>query len=628
MHLRDVSLGTKLFGPALIGIVILLMVVAAVAWAGWRISVSLSHGERVHHVVSLLHDARLTERDYLQYYAERHIAEHQRNCLAIVDGIETIAADSAAIQVSLNDYRQAFAGMVTAHHQLEECSANMDAINQRTLAMVDELSRNIIKRQSSLQMEGEDLNADEVGLQVAARDITGVGLRLAGLLKDFRLSGDEARLDEFATLLAGPGTIASNAIVGFASTKRTADMWKAQAAPIATQLASCSVVPDQARTANRAALRARSDLEKAGVGMDALAKQVLERTQQEVVESRNNAILSIVVIVVVAMVVLLALSAVLMRAIVRPLRETSAMAKAISQGDLTRSVVVHCRDETGMLSESLNEMVGMLRKMIGGISQNAQGIAGAAEELAVVSKQLTGNAETAAGQAGMGAVAVAKVSTNISTFAAGIEEMGASVSEIAKNAGLAATVAHEGVTVVGEANTAMTRLGVSSSEISDIVKVIANIAAQTNLLALNATIEAARAGDAGRGFAVVASEVKDLARRTAEATSDIGKRVAGIQGDSHAAQEALRRITDIVGKINDFNQSIASAVEEQSATTKELAGNVGQVAQAGTDIAKNVTSVADAAKEASTGASVTLNAATDLARLAADLRLAVARFTV
>jgi len=206
--------------------------------------------------------------------------------------------------------------------------------------------------------------------------------------------------------------------------------------------------------------------------------------------------------------------------------------------------------------------------------------------------------------------------------------MGARVGEIAKSAGQAASVAQEGVAVADQANGAMIRLGASSSEIGDIVKVISGIAGQTNLLALNATIEAARAGDAGRGFAVVASEVKDLARKTTEATGDISKRVAGIQGDSKAAQAALARITEIVGKINDLQQAIASAVEEQSATNKELADNIGQVAQAGTEIAKNVNLVAGAAKEAATGAGETLRAAKELTKLAADLRQAVARFHI
>lgn len=314
------------------------------------------------------------------------------------------------------------------------------------------------------------------------------------------------------------------------------------------------------------------------------------------------------------------------RGITRPVKAVCATLAQVADGDLTAHSSVSQRDEIGVMAEALNTTVIGLRATVGGITQSAQGIAGAAEELSAVSRQMTGNAETTAGQAGSAAAAATEIAQSIGTFASGVEEMGASVGEIAKNAGQAATVAKEGVAISEAANGTMARLGVSSSEIGEIVKLITDISEQTNLLALNATIEAARAGDAGSGFAVVASEVKELARKTSLATQDIARKVGGIQNDSKAAREALGRIREIVGRISDLQQSIASAVEEQSATTKEFAGNISQVSQASASIAGSATAVADAAKEASSGAADTLKAAQELARLAEGLRQAMARF--
>jgi methyl-accepting chemotaxis protein len=113
----------------------------------------------------------------------------------------------------------------------------------------------------------------------------------------------------------------------------------------------------------------------------------------------------------------------------------------------------------------------------------------------------------------------------------------------------------------------------------NVIKVITSIAQQTNLLALNATIEAARAGEAGKGFAVVANEVKELAKQTAKATEDISRKIEAIQGDTKGAVEAIAQIGKIINQINDIQNTIASAVEEQTATTSEISRNVAEAAR-------------------------------------------------
>ena len=139
--------------------------------------------------------------------------------------------------------------------------------------------------------------------------------------------------------------------------------------------------------------------------------------------------------------------------------------------------------------------------------------------------------------------------------------------------------------VVESTNVSVAQLGSSSEEIGNVVKVITSIAEQTNLLALNATIEAARAGEAGKGFAVVAGEVKELAQETARATEDIARRVEAIQSDTQGAVAAMGRSRSIIASINDYQLTIASAVEEQTATTQEMSRNVTQAATGSGEIA-------------------------------------------
>lgn len=227
---------------------------------------------------------------------------------------------------------------------------------------------------------------------------------------------------------------------------------------------------------------------------------------------------------------------------------------------------------------------------------------GSAQELGSVASQLSSNSEETATQSQVVAATAEQLSANMSAVASAIEEMQASVNEISKSAGDASRVASGAVNTVSETNARVALLGEASAEIGTVLDVITSIAEQTNLLALNATIEAARAGDAGKGFAVVANEVKELAKATADATSEIGGRIAKIQSETSETVTAISQIANVMDQINSMQSTIAAAVEEQTATTNEIAQNVSQAALGSSDIARNIASVSQAAGETSQGA--------------------------
>jgi methyl-accepting chemotaxis protein len=260
------------------------------------------------------------------------------------------------------------------------------------------------------------------------------------------------------------------------------------------------------------------------------------------------------------------------------------------------------------------------------VTKTAMRLAAASEELTGLSSRMAENAKATSDHSSRVSVATENAGDNTSTIASATEEMTASINEIAKNATAASKVATEGVTVAASTNETVQKLGESSMEIGQVVKVITSIAQQTNLLALNATIEAARAGEAGKGFAVVANEVKELAKETAIATEDISSRISQIQEDSSESVTAIGRISEIVSQINEIQSIIASAVEEQSSVTREMAMNVSATADGVSEIGTSMTEVATAAGNTETDARTTQDSAAGLAEMAAELEELVSRF--
>jgi methyl-accepting chemotaxis protein len=326
------------------------------------------------------------------------------------------------------------------------------------------------------------------------------------------------------------------------------------------------------------------------------------------------------------------------------------------KGDLTKRLPVETKDEIGDLARCFNTLLETLQHIIADISGNAQTVTSSAAELTAVSgrsaenvRDLSAKTSTVAAAAEEMSANIASVASgmegatsNLSTVAAATEEMTSTISEIAGNAERARATTDGAAQQVNNFAAVLRDLGGAAQEIGKVTETITAISSQTNLLALNATIEAARAGEAGRGFAVVANEIKELAQRTTEATQDITDRIGGIQSASDGAVNDIEHIVQVIVDVNSIVTTIAAAIEEQSAATREVAENISQatydvqdasqrsaeMSTVSRDIARDIEAVNGITGDIRTGGEQVQTSAEELSRLAEQLRSLVGQFRV
>ncbi|HEY4164241.1 MAG TPA: methyl-accepting chemotaxis protein [Dongiaceae bacterium] len=249
-----------------------------------------------------------------------------------------------------------------------------------------------------------------------------------------------------------------------------------------------------------------------------------------------------------------------------------------------------------------------------------------ATELQATAQAMAATSEETSRQTTAVAAASEQATQNVNTVASATEELSASVGSILQQVNHSARTIGEAVAEANSANAQMQGLATTVQKIGEVVALINNIAAQTNLLALNATIEAARAGEAGKGFAVVASEVKALANQTAKATEDISSQIAAIQETTKVSVRSIQGVNERINSVSATSATIASAVEEQGAATREIARNVSEAAKGTTEVTANISGVSEAAQQAGAAATQVLSSASDLSRRSEALKSQVDEF--
>jgi methyl-accepting chemotaxis protein len=286
------------------------------------------------------------------------------------------------------------------------------------------------------------------------------------------------------------------------------------------------------------------------------------------------------------------------------------------QQEAERRAEVAKREEMARVAAGFEIGVGSVVDVVGATSGEMRA---SAEAMSAAAEQASSRSSVVASSASQAAMSVQAV-------ASAAEELSSSIEEISRQVAQASRISADAVVDAGRANETMASLATAADKIGDVLGLITDVAAQTKLLALNATIESARAGEAGRGFAVVASEVKRLAGQTAQATEEIAGRVGRIQTATREAVGALRNIATTIAKTSEIATTIAAAVEEQGAATREIARNAELAAHGTNEVTATIVDVNRAAAQTDEVSGRVLTAAADLSRQSDDLRIQVASF--
>ncbi|MEX6502200.1 methyl-accepting chemotaxis protein [Pseudomonas sp. 25A3E] len=639
----DLAVGKKL----LCGFGLVLLLTVAVASGGFLAVQTVSQGHdqvgRLSAIGAQILQASRFERDFALSRTPES-AERMRTQLGSARELlseqvrQAGAANKAHLQLmeqAMLDYQKQFDDFVRLQARALEAREQMSAAAAEARNQFEGVELDMYDAVRELRLQGDKLRgSDPLTLAETASGLIKRMLDLRGYESLYIIDGSSEALEEW-------GSVSSD----LQNTATSLKIWLNEDQQSAVDVALQALTAYQQAFAGYQQLRGQSQASEAQMLAQAqqvldLAEQAQVGKEQQMADESQRELIFLGVMGISALVLGLCAALLISRSIVAPLRQSVTFAQRIAAGDLSQDLPLQRKDELGQLMAALQGMTGSLRDLVGRIGGGVGQIATAAEQLSAIT------AQTSAG------VQSQKMETEQTATA--MHQMAATVQEVAQNAEQASVAAREadreaqqGNQVVQQAVEQIDRLAIGvdqsaeaiqalnqeSERIGGVLEVIRSVAEQTNLLALNAAIEAARAGDQGRGFAVVADEVRALARRTHDSTEEIEGLIASLQRMARGAVEqmdssrsltqrtvdlagqagdALRRITQAVSTIEQMNQQIAAAAEEQSAVAET--------------ISESVTRVRDIGEQSAASSQQTATSSAELARLGSELQGLVAQF--
>ena len=285
------------------------------------------------------------------------------------------------------------------------------------------------------------------------------------------------------------------------------------------------------------------------------------------------------------------------RSLIVPLDDMKTILEIMARGDLRNRLSVEGNDELTRVAQSFNSFLDSITGLVGSKKKVSDAVDKEAKALDDLSKRMVEEANAAVEDSRLARAEIGHIVEHVQHTGSMVENLAQATNQIASSTANTASLSEDLGSKIQGTRDIIQKLSEHAKSIGEVIGLIGSIAEQTNLLALNATIEAARAGEAGKGFAVVANEVKELAKQTAEATEKIAPIISSIQNSIEESVNSINESVSAMEVLRDSASTVATAVEEQTATYSEINEQIRVINGSISSIRERVNLLADAARE-------------------------------